>query len=143
MTLEEQLKQEILQKYKSIRAFTTAINIPYSTLDSVFKRGIANAGVSTVLKIFHALSLDIDSIPSGTLLRTSNVSDESLSLPAKKMPPAPEDAGGAAEKTLSYDALIAALVAMGLIHPGEELFDDDLAFLSSIVQLFHAWFQRR
>lgn len=68
MTIEEQLKQEILSKYKSIRAFTTTIDIPYSTLDSVFKRGIANAGVSTMIKVFNALGLDIESVRSGVLL---------------------------------------------------------------------------
>ena len=67
MTLEEQLKSEILNRYKSVRAFTTSINIPYSTLDSVFKRGITNAGVSTMIKVFSALDLDIESISSGIL----------------------------------------------------------------------------
>ncbi len=67
MTIEEQLKQAILTKYKSVRAFTTAFNIPYSTLDSVFKRGISNAGVSTMIKIFNALCLDIESVEDGIL----------------------------------------------------------------------------
>ena len=67
MKPEEQLKQEILSKYKSIRAFTTAIDIPYSTLDSVFKRGIMNAGISTMVKVFNALDLDIESIQDGEL----------------------------------------------------------------------------
>ena len=67
MTLEEQLKHEVLSQYKSVRAFTSAINIPYSTLDSVFKRGIANAGVSTMIKVFDALDLDIESISLGEL----------------------------------------------------------------------------
>ena len=62
MTLEEQLKSEILSRYKSVRAFTTAIGIPYSTLDSVFKRGVTNAGIGTMLKVFSALDLDIESI---------------------------------------------------------------------------------
>lgn len=67
MTIEEQLKQEILSKYKSIRAFTISIGIPYSTLDSVFKRGIQNAGVCTMIKVFNALGLDIESILDGEL----------------------------------------------------------------------------
>ena len=68
MTIEEQLKHEILSKYKSVRAFTTTIDIPYSTLDSVFKRGISNAGVSTMIKVFNALGLDIESVRDGVLL---------------------------------------------------------------------------
>ena len=67
MTIEEQLKQEILSQYKSVRAFTNEVGIPYTTLDSVFKRGIQNAGVSTMIKVFSALNLDIESIPSGEL----------------------------------------------------------------------------
>lgn len=72
MTIEEQLKQEILSKYKSIRAFTTAIDIPYSTLDSAFKRGIMNAGISTMIKVFAALDLDIESVREPTLRRKSD-----------------------------------------------------------------------
>lgn len=67
MTIEEQLKMEILKRYKSVRAFTISQEIPYSTLDSVFKRGISKAGIETMLKIFSALDLDIESIASGTL----------------------------------------------------------------------------
>lgn len=86
MSAEEQLKQEILSKYKSIRAFTTAINIPYSTLDSVFKRGITNAGVSTMIRVFDALDLDIESVQDNCLRHRQfnknapSLSDEALRL---------------------------------------------------------------
>ena len=76
MTIEEQLKSIILNKYKSVRAFTTSISIPYTTLDSVFKRGICKAGVETMLKVFSALNLDVESITTGTL--------------TEKKPPVPE-----------------------------------------------------
>lgn len=67
MTIEEQLKSEILSRYKSIAAFTSAIGVPNSTLNSVFKRGISNAGISTMIKVFNALDLDVESIQTGTL----------------------------------------------------------------------------
>lgn len=67
MTIEEQLKAEILKKYKSVRAFTSVAEIPYSTVDSIFKRGISNAGIGTVIKIFGALGLDIESLRIGEL----------------------------------------------------------------------------
>lgn len=82
MTLEEELKQEILNKYRSVRAFTTAIDIPYSTLDSVFKRGISNAGVETMVKVFTTLGLDLESIQDGHL-RPSDI---------KKAPSLPDEA---------------------------------------------------
>ena len=80
MTIEEQLKIRILDRYKSVRAFTQEIDIPYSTVDTLFKRGIYGTGVSTVLKIFQALDLDVESISTGELkTKTKNapVQDES------------------------------------------------------------------
>lgn len=70
VTIEEQLKFEILSQYKSVRAFTTSAEIPYSTMDSIFKRGISNAGVGTVIKIFNTLGLDVESLASGCLQKT-------------------------------------------------------------------------
>ena len=61
MTKEEQLKQIILSSHKSLRAFTEKYDIPYSTLDSLLRRGIKNAGVGTVVTIFTALGLDVES----------------------------------------------------------------------------------
>ena len=72
MTIEEQLKQQILMNYKSVRAFTQEADIPYSTMDSIFKRGISNAGVGTVIKIFHVLNLDVESIASGELTNSES-----------------------------------------------------------------------
>ena len=62
MNVENQLKEEILSRYKSVRAFTQMNDLPYSTVDSIFKRGLSNAGVATIIKIFNALDLDIESI---------------------------------------------------------------------------------
>ena len=67
MTLEEQLKDIILTRYKSIRAFTQAANIPYSTVDSMLKNSIAKSGVSKVIRIFDALGLDVESIQTGII----------------------------------------------------------------------------
>ena len=71
LTIEEQLKNIIKTRYKSVRAFTNQIGIPYTTLDSVFKRGISNSGIGTMLKIFESLDLDVESIPTGTLIKKS------------------------------------------------------------------------
>lgn len=73
MTVEEQLKTIIKNQYDSVRAFTNYIGIPYTTLDSVFRRGIAKSGIGTMLKIFEALGLDVESIPTGKLQRKSSV----------------------------------------------------------------------
>ena len=44
MTKEEQLKAIILSKHKSVSAFAEAVEIPYTTVISILKRGIDTAG---------------------------------------------------------------------------------------------------
>lgn len=67
MTVEEQVKSVIIQKYKSIRAFTQAIGVPYSTIDSMLKKGIAGTGIQTVIKVCHALEIDVESIQTNKI----------------------------------------------------------------------------
>ncbi len=50
MTVEEQLKSEILSRYKSIAAFTSAIGVPNSTLNSVFKQWVRGSNPRRVTK---------------------------------------------------------------------------------------------
>lgn len=68
MTKEEKLKRYILDQYGSIREFTLRFNIPYSTLDSVLKRGIDNSSVSVVFKICKALNISPDALAEGEIV---------------------------------------------------------------------------
>lgn len=54
----ETLKRVILSRYKSIRQFATAIDIPYSTLITALERGVDGMAYSTVIRICDALSLN-------------------------------------------------------------------------------------
>lgn len=69
MTLEEQLKQIILSKYKNVSRFASAVGLPNSTIDSIINRkdGVTKAGVQKIIKIFALLNLDVESIDAGTL----------------------------------------------------------------------------
>ena len=68
MTTEEKLKDFILMRYHSIREFTIAIDIPYTTLDSIFRRGIGNSGVNNVIKICKALNISTDALADGEII---------------------------------------------------------------------------
>lgn len=54
----EILKGVILSRYKSIRQFAVAMNIPYSTLITALERGVDGMAYSTVIRICDALSLN-------------------------------------------------------------------------------------
>lgn len=62
MNVEEKLKELILANYKSIRAFTVAADIPYSTVDNIFKRGIGGTAVTTVVKICDLLGITVEGL---------------------------------------------------------------------------------
>lgn len=71
--LEEKIKNLIIERYGSIRQFALKIDIPYTTIDSILKRGIDNSNVSNVLKMCKALGISVDkSIESNDLI--SNLS---------------------------------------------------------------------
>lgn len=62
MKPEEVIKQRILQQYKSVRAFTQAIQVPYSTVDSLLKRGLSGSGAAVALKVCRALDLQLEDL---------------------------------------------------------------------------------
>ena len=68
MTTEEKLKDLILKRYYSVREFTIEIGMPYSTMDSIFKRGIGNSSVSNIIKICKALRISADALADGEIV---------------------------------------------------------------------------
>ena len=67
MTIEEKLKNLILERYHSIREFAIYIDMPYTTLDSIFKRGIGNSSVTNIVKICKALHISTDALADGEI----------------------------------------------------------------------------
>ena len=72
MNVEEKLKELILANYKSIRAFTVAASIPYSTVDNIFKRGIGGTAVTTVVRICDLLGITVEGITHGIIEQKEN-----------------------------------------------------------------------
>lgn len=71
MTTEDKLKDYILERYRSIREFTIAIDIPYSTLTGVLTRGIDNSSVGVIFKICKALNISPDALAEGEIVPRS------------------------------------------------------------------------
>lgn len=67
MTIEEKLKDLILTRYHSVREFTIQHDIAYTTMDSVFRRGVNNSSVSTIIKICKALGISADALADGEI----------------------------------------------------------------------------
>ena len=63
--LESNVKSLIIEKYGSMKKFCETIDMPWTTLDSILKRGIANSNITNVLKITRELKLDAEKLVDG------------------------------------------------------------------------------
>ena len=70
--LESKLKSLIIERYGSLKKFTEIIDMPWTTLDSILKRGIANSNITNVLKITRELGLDAGRLVDGELCKISS-----------------------------------------------------------------------
>lgn len=68
MLIEEKLKLLILERYHSIREFSFKIDMPYTTLDSIFKRGINNSSLTNVIKLCNGLGISVDGLAKGKII---------------------------------------------------------------------------
>lgn len=71
--LEKKLKEIIIFKYGSLNKFAEKIEMPWTTLDSVLKRGINKSNISNVIKICQALNISTDELAKGKIVEISNL----------------------------------------------------------------------
>lgn len=67
MTIEDRVKDMILEEYHSVREFCITHGIPYTTVKSMLQRGFNNSSVSNVLKICSALRISADAVAQGRI----------------------------------------------------------------------------
>ena len=67
MTAEEKLKQLILTKYRSVREFTQIHEIPYSTVATIWQKGIKKTSITTMIKVCQALGISTDELIAGRI----------------------------------------------------------------------------
>ena len=65
---EQQLRDCILQSYRSVRAFATDCGLPCSTVDNVLRRGVSSVNLSTGAAICGKLGLDLYAFVRGEIV---------------------------------------------------------------------------
>lgn len=65
---ENRIKEIIINKYGSLKKFCEIIDMPWTTLDSILKRGFSNSNITNVMKISHELKVDTESLASGKIV---------------------------------------------------------------------------
>lgn len=62
MTREEYIKTLIVDKGYSVKSFSKAVGLPYSTLRSMLSSGVGGAAVDNVIKICKGLGITVDTL---------------------------------------------------------------------------------
>ena len=99
--------------------------VPKTTLDKITAGTNTNPKLGTLQSLCRALGCRLDDL-------------DDLSPETKKPPHQPKPARG----EISLEESNALLVALGYIKPGEQISDDDLAFLGHVIGLLDAWFDK-
>ena len=68
---ETKIREMIIERYGSLKKFCEIIDMPWTTLDSILKRGIANSNITNVMKITKELGIDTESLASGIIKESS------------------------------------------------------------------------
>lgn len=72
MSIEDRLKDLIVQRYGSVLRFCNTHDLPQSTVATIFRRGIAKSNLSSVLSICEALRISADALAVGKILPIGN-----------------------------------------------------------------------
>ena len=66
--VEVRIKELIMSKYGSLKKFCEIIEMPWTTLDSILKRGFSNSNITNVMKITKELGINTESLASGNII---------------------------------------------------------------------------
>ena len=67
MTIEEQLKALMIKKSGSVNKFSHDNGLSTSTVATIFKRGVSNTNINTIIKICQALQISADELSNGRI----------------------------------------------------------------------------
>ena len=62
---ETKIKSIIIEKYGSMKAFCDDAGIPWTTLDSMLKRGFTNSSIGNVMKVAKELGISVEPLADG------------------------------------------------------------------------------
>lgn len=84
LSVEIDLKNLIIERFGTVKAFSQSVGLPNSTLDSIFRRGVLKASVANIIKICDALEISADGLGDGKIVfRSDSLSCEPVLTPSE------------------------------------------------------------
>lgn len=69
---ENKIREIIVSRYGSVSRFSEKINLPYTTVDTILRRGLLKSNVLNVLTICKELDINIDSLNEDSTSENNN-----------------------------------------------------------------------
>lgn len=132
MTLPERLVAIRERNGYTRKRLAEELGKPYTTLTK-YENGEREAGSDYLVCFAEKFNVTVDYL-------LGRVDDPHQYYAGQKKAPASAEAE---TREISLEETDKLLVALGLIKEGEQLSDDDLAFLEGIITLLNTWFKRK
>ena len=65
--IEDELRNILIEKFGSVKEFSNIVKIPYTTIDSILKRGVEKSNVKNLNKITGKLGIDMPALLKGRI----------------------------------------------------------------------------
>lgn len=72
MTIENQLRELIVERYGTVVNFSKSIGIQNSTVAGILRRGVNNSTVDNIIKICNELQISTDALAEGKIVSCDN-----------------------------------------------------------------------
>jgi hypothetical protein len=81
---ENKIKEMIVSQYGSVSRFSEKIGLPYTTVDTILRRGLLKSNVLNVLTICKELGINIESLNEDSTDNNSNKDNISTQITPRK-----------------------------------------------------------
>lgn len=75
MKIEERLKELILSNYGSVKNFASVCELPYGTVDTILRRGVHKASISSIIRICKTLNISTDELAHDKIVPIDKVKE--------------------------------------------------------------------
>lgn len=129
-------KLEMLMKNKGInkRQLSIGSDIPYSTIDNLWKKGYENIKLSTLKKIASFFDVSLDFLVDGVQQEPSAIPKYPSNEQIEK---ASDNEVSEADVERATKQLIDFLVGIGKLQPGEDISERDAEILLSVISAMY------
>lgn len=80
MTIEKQVKDLIIRKYKTLKNFASLSGMPYGTVDGILRRGFANSNYENVFNLCRTLGISADELSKGRIVSVNDTDKRTTEL---------------------------------------------------------------